>query len=334
MNMRMQFLFFICILPMLGCMLGSAQSTEAHDTVAAQDSTVDVIGWFEKGDTLDYWIQESGWKIGEKDTIMTSGVSSKVRIVVTDSTSKGYKMDYTFLDFRGDTLANSKMGQFQNYIVEKFGKKIMGTTVRFETDEYGEITKFTNLSQIKKQAKSVFKDVMEEVFTLDEVKEMEEAGIDMKGMLKNVDADDLVEGYLEELKMLFAYHGRSFKTGEYREHEDSTATSYECDTYTDVYKNSDDGTYEIISRAVNIIPKAGVKAFIGGIAGQYTDKTSEEIDKALDKVFDTDATYEDYLGMKYLGYGMPYDVLKQTTTKINGVGRVKQTYIYLDGISD
>lgn len=329
--MKKLVLIFVCMLSFACSMFSPANAQEPQDDAAKRDSTVDVIGWFEKNDTLDYWIQESEWKVSGKDTIKTAAVSSKVRIVVTDSTSKGYKMDYTFLDFRGDSLVESTMGKFQNHIVEKFGKKIIGTTVHFETDEYGEIKKFTNLSQIKKQAKGLFKDAMSEILALDEIKSMK--GVSMRSMLKQVDTDELVDGYLEELKLLFMYHGKSFNVGEFKEHEDSTATSYENDTYTEVYKNPENGTYAIETSVVNIIPKNNVRAFLGGIAEQYTDKSQDEINKTLDEVFDADATLEYFTGIKYMGYGMPYDLLKQKTITMKGAGKVEQTYIYLDYIS-
>ncbi len=324
--MKKFILFVACTLTMAGSIL-HAQSTEVQDIVTPQDSTVDVIGWFAKNDTIDYWIDESEWKINGGDTVMTAGISTKVRVIVTDSTSKGYKMDYTFLEFIPDSLADSKMGKLQNAITKKYGDKIVGTTVKFETDEYGKITKFTNLSQIKKQAKSIFKDVINDIFALDEVKN---SGISMKSALKEVDTDELVDGYIEELKMLFMHHGRSYKVGEFTEHEDATATNYENDTNIWVSKNTEDGTYEIETRVKNIIPKDNVKTFIGDLAEQFTDKKADDINKTLDEVFDEDATYESYIGIKYLGYGIPYRLLKQEKTKIKGVSKVEQTTVTLD----
>ena len=43
-------------------------------------------------------------------------------------------------------------------------------------------------------------------------------GFDVKDYAKNVDTDKLVDGYLEELNMLFMYHGLSMQPGENTEH--------------------------------------------------------------------------------------------------------------------
>lgn len=71
---------------------------------ADEDSVVNVVAYFCKGDTCEYWIYENEWKVNGKDTVKTLGVSTQVRLVVNDSTSKGYKMSYTFLDVKADSV--------------------------------------------------------------------------------------------------------------------------------------------------------------------------------------------------------------------------------------
>ena len=67
------------------------------------DSLINVIGYFCKNDTVEYWISKSNWKFADGDTIKLSAASTKVRLVVNDSTSTGYKMAYTLLDCVLDT---------------------------------------------------------------------------------------------------------------------------------------------------------------------------------------------------------------------------------------
>ena len=71
---------------------------------AGEDSVVNVVAYFCKGDTCEYWIYENEWKVNGKDTVKTLDVSTQVRLVVNDSTSKGYKMSYTFLDVKADSV--------------------------------------------------------------------------------------------------------------------------------------------------------------------------------------------------------------------------------------
>ncbi len=152
----------IGLLLISGFMISHAQTPATPQEVCVGtnlDSLINVIGYYCKNDTIDYWISETEWKFNDGDTVKTAGVSTKVRIVVTDSTSTGYKMTYTFLDCVGDTAVDRGLGAFQNKIVEKLGKKVVGTTIEFETDEFGHITKFNNLGKIRKQAKSLYRDI-------------------------------------------------------------------------------------------------------------------------------------------------------------------------------
>lgn len=303
-----------------------------EETTAEPDSTVAVIGYFCKNDTLDYWINESSWKFRDEDTIKTAGVAQKVRIVVTDSTAKGYKMEYTFLECLGDSSIESRLGAFQNKIVERLGQKVMGTTIKFETDEYGEITKFSNLSQIKKQAKSLYKECMKELVELEDIKGLKEMGLDLKELIdKNVDTNELVEGYVEELKLLLLCHGSIYKIGEQTTHEDATVEQYENDTYTVVSLDTMDYTYHISTDVVSKVPQSVVKSIVSELAGMFTpEEARDSINKEIDAALSEDATVDSYYGIDYMSQGWPYRVVKQTSSVMGNAGKLEQTYIWLD----
>lgn len=86
--------------------LSNNSDTLEVDT-AGEDSVVNVVAYFCKGDTCEYWIYENEWKVNGKDTVKTLDVSTQVRLVVNDSTSKGYKMSYTFLDVKVDSVGDN-----------------------------------------------------------------------------------------------------------------------------------------------------------------------------------------------------------------------------------
>lgn len=313
---------------------GETQSQ--HDSIGLQDSTIDVIAWFSKHDTVTYWVSNSSWNISESDTTRTASVSMMVRINVVDSTPKGYKMDYTFLEFPIDTLSDStsSLARFQNQITARLMNKIVGTTVHFETDEYGHITKYNNLGQIKKQAKSLFKEAMKEFAQLPEIQGLKDMGLDLKGYLKKVDTDELVDGYLEELNLLFLFHGRSMSIGEFTEHEDATESSFENTTYSSVYVDADDDAYHILYDVTNILPQNELKALVGGIIESFSnDSITESFNDNFDAQVKADGTYEDYLKADFLVNGWPYAVVRQKATMIGNHGKIKQTTILLDSYS-
>ena len=318
--------------------LSNNSDTLEVDT-AGEDSVVNVVAYFCKGDTCEYWIYENEWKVDGKDTVKTLGVSTQVRLVVNDSTSKGYKMSYTFLDVKADSVGVMAM------LTERTAKSVIGTTVNFETDEYGSITKITNLSQIKKQAKALFKASMKDIAAMPIMQEMKKAiGLDFMKIGNQANTDEVVEGYLEELKLLFACHGSQYAVGEHHEHEDATKDSYANDTYINASLEKN-GNYTISCEVVNVIPKETVKEVMGGLMGTITEglkgkKTEDgkdydgnikdlddEFKKEIDKAAAQDAQISEYLSVTCFDDGWPSSVLKQNKTVIAGRGKLKQKLI-------
>lgn len=312
------------------------ETSSAPETKDSLDSTINVIAWFNKYDTVTYRVGEYSWKLNGTDTILTASYSMIARINVIDSTANGYKMDYTFLDFPIGTLPDSASAieKFQNQITDKLARKIIGTTVHFETDEYGRIIKYNNLGQIKKQAKSLFKEALNEFSKLPEIRELKKIGFDVKEYSKNIDTDKLVDGYLEELNMLFMYHGMSMQPGENTEHENANDTKYENTTYTSATLDAGDGSYSIVQDVINIVPRNELKEMVGGIVESFSnDSITDSFNENFDAQVNVDCTYEDYLKIDYLVSGWPYSIVRQKATMIGNRGKVKQTVITLDSYS-
>ena len=335
---NLPFLIICSILVACGIVSHAQTNTQQESNIEAQDSIIEVIGYYSKNDTLIYWINESNWRLSPTDTIKTAGVSTKVRLTVVDSTSTGYKMDYTFLEVIGDSTGFSSQDNYQttlNKLVEKLSKKIVGTTIHFETDEFGAITKYNNLDQIKRQVKSLFKESMKEVMQMPEIVGLKkEFNVDIKEIVKNVDTDKLIEGYLKELKLLFLCHGNLYKVGQSHTHEDETATTYENDTYSDVTFDSSDYTYSVTIGVVNIIPQSTLKDMIGSLVELMDNESiTESFNKGFDKDVSENAIHESYFSSDYLAQGWPYRITNQSTLTVDGHGKSKQTYIYLDYVN-
>ena len=59
----------------------------------------------------------------------TLDVSTQVRLVVNDSTSKGYKMSYTFLDVKADSVGDNFRDKMMTMVAERTAKSVIGTTI-------------------------------------------------------------------------------------------------------------------------------------------------------------------------------------------------------------
>lgn len=315
---------------LLGAVTPCIGATQQDDVTASQDSTLSVIGWFCKCDTAVYWIQEGEWSINNGDTIKTAGVSTKVMVTVTDSTATGYKMDYTFLDVRCDTLDNSELNERQNKIA-LIGKKLIGTTISFETDEYGDIVKFNNIDKLKAQAKTLSKDAVNEIAKLPSMKELKKKGADVKGLTQGMaDGDVLVAGYLEDINMLFMCHGNVYNLGDTITKKEATERQFESETYTNV-SIDDDEFYSIMSESVTIIPKSDVKELCSEVMDLIKyNEVKDNFDSIFDSSVDDDCTNNSYIDFSFLPNGWPYEILKQDVTMIGDRGKAKQKTIRLD----
>lgn len=144
--------------------MGQTETTAAdQDSPEAEDSTVMAIAWFCKRDTMTYWINDSEWKYKGTDTVKTASTYTKVMLTVADSTKQGYDIEYTFLEFGLDTTASSDLQELYQQAARKLQETTIGTTIRFHTDEFGVIKKYYNLNEVKKQAKAVISEFVEEL---------------------------------------------------------------------------------------------------------------------------------------------------------------------------
>ena len=161
-----------------------------------------------------------------------------------------------------------------------------------------------------------------------------EVGFDITSIGKGVDVDEIVDGYAEELKLLFLCHGRSFVIGESHDHDDATDDDYESDTYRTVLVE-DNGDYSVEVSVVSIIPQADLKALVGGIIDMFkVDKAKEQFEKEFDNQVNVDGTITDRYALRCFNDGWPNEVLKQRRIKLgNLLEKVDQTYIGIQHFS-
>lgn len=337
-SMRKSIMWLLCISALTAGMsvYGEASSPQENmgtSDSTARDTTIAVIGWYNKHDTVTYWVNKGGWNVDDSDTIPIASVSMKVRINVVDSTPEGYKMDYTILEYPVDTLPESAsyLEKFKHQLTTRLAGKIVGTTVHFETDEYGRIIKYNNLAEVKKRVKAVSKEVLKSISQLPEVKQLKKKGMDITSYAKNVDTDKMVEGYLEELDLLFLNHGHSVSVGEFTEHENATDSTFEKTTYIAAGIDADDGAYHIMYNVTTIVPQNSLKSLIGGLVQIFgNDSVKDNFNEKFDKEVKVNATNRDCLKTDYLVNGWPYYLVKQKFSMAGNRGKIKQTVIYLD----
>ena len=58
-------------------------------------------------------------------------------------------------------------------------------------------------------------------------------------LMSMIDSDKLVDGYTEEIELLFDYHGDQYKIGETESHENATENEYASDAKTYIWLDPD-----------------------------------------------------------------------------------------------
>ena len=297
-----------------------------------ENSALPIIAWFNERDTMTYWISESNWKFEGTDTVKTLGANTKVMITVTDSTKEGYQMEYKFLKFSTDTDAESEMQDFMQETIQRLQDEIVGTTIRFRTDEMGKIIQYDNLEEVEKQAKRVFDGIIQESSWMDK---LNSTGIKADELFRNIDPGKLVQSYTEELEMLFQYHGYQFPLKETTLHEEATDTKYESDTYLSATIDPESYEYDIIIEINNYIPRKDLKQLLGGMVDMLMDEedattVKEDMNTGFDEQVTGDAVSKEILHMRYFPDGWPEEVISQQKIIIGNKGKMTQKYITWD----
>lgn len=302
-----------------------------QDTVAADDdSLVSVIAWFSERDTLTYRIYEGKWTVKGNDTVQTVSLYTDVMLTVTDSTKKGYEMEYRFLGFGADTAADSWMQTLSENTIPLLNEYVTRTPIRFSTDQLGSIKKYHNLKQVKKQARELISNFITGSALADSLSSV---GLDGNAIAKAIDADLLVAGYIEELEMLFEFHGCQYNETESTTHTDASDTEYESDSYVCTSLDRETYDYEIIVEIHNYIPKEDVRSLVGSLADTFfipeddPDGLKDSIDSEIERQINEDAVVKLYSYQKYFWDGWPQEVIRQTVTTIGDNSKLEQKYI-------
>ena len=310
----------------------SSEVQDSSEVTAQDDSLLPVIAWFSKRDTMTYWIYDNQWKVNGKDTVMTLSAAAKVMLTVTDSTKKGYDMEYTFLEFVSNDQIKSEAQNLVGQAANILNDATVGTTIRFSTDQYGKIIKYYNLKDIKKQAKEVLTKTFSKMPYADSLRAV---GFNLDKLMSMIDSDKLVDGYTEEIELLFDYHGDQYKIGETENHENATENEYASDAKTYIWLDPDTYEYGISADVYSYIPREDIKVLLGNLIEYFTDdESAKDVRKGLDTEFDsqvtTDGVYNSFVRISYFHDGWPQEVLSQDNISLGDRQKLKQKYITWD----
>ena len=272
-------------------MVSVALSAWSQNLVLEQEEadSIAVVGYFCKNDTMTYRQTHNKYKINGNDTTVSESYEEEFMIVVTDSTSDGYKMKYIPLSFTlhdADTVTS--------LMTSAMSQLMQSVECEFTTDEMGLLKSITNWREIRDRFKKGVKATCDTLYStipdLDSImprKSLENV------LLLNFSTEEGIRDSYEELENLFGLHGNVFDIGD-RE-LDSEEQGYPQHTsarigYTaiDDEENDFDGDYAISTISTTTIPVEDVMDFgFGALSMIVSDMANDSLEAVRDQIVDS-----------------------------------------------
>ena len=271
----------------LAAMTSQAQGTTLQQQ-EEEDSTIAVIGFFCKNDTMEYTHVTGKEKIVNGDTTLVSEITERMMVVVTDSTSDGYKME--LIPLSCETQGHS--GNLTDRLPQLVWERTKNLRCKFTTDELGTVQHIENWREIRDVLKSTYKMVFDSLYAslspgADSV--MPRQNLESLVMLGCSTEDGIKEIY-DELEMLFGLHGKELAVGR-NETDDVTEAGYPSHTMMDVFFSAQndeydcEGDYVVQGRTVTTLSpedaddllSSTLGLLVGGEMKDSVDKYTREI---------------------------------------------------------
>ena len=279
----------ICL---LACLMSVAMASWSQNLMLNQEEPEDeiaVVGYFCKNDTMTYRQTQYKYKVQEGDTTTSESFEEEFMIVVTDSTSDGYKMKYVPLSF---TLhdADTVTSLMTNAMIQ-----LMQTVeCEFTTDELGQLKSITNWREIRDKLKKGVKTSCDTLYsTIPDLDSLMPRKSLENILLLNFSTEEGIRNSYEELENLFGIHGSILEIGDkevdteeqgYPQHI-SAKIGY---TTIEDEENDFDGDYAILTRSTMTIPVEDMMELgFGALAMVMSDVANDSINAVRDQIIDS-----------------------------------------------
>ena len=333
--MRRTLLSFILNL----CLTSIAMTAWSQNLMLSQEEPEDeiaVVGYFSKNDTMTYRQTHNKYKVQGNDTTASESYVEEFMIVVTDSTSDGYKMKYIPLSFTlhdADTVTS--------LMTKAMSQLMQSVECEFTTDEMGLLKSITNWREIRDQLKKGVKATCDTLYTtipdLDSImprKSLENI------LLLQVSTEEGIRDSFEELEELFGRHGYTFKPGVKEEDTEEEGYPQHITTsigYTPIENEQEDfdGDYAISMQTTTTIPVEDVMDLGFGVLSMImSDMANDSLEAVRDQIVDSlkiaKPNGAELIAKEYYGFflnGWPKEYYSEEKVDLGFVQNIETRYI-------
>lgn len=309
----------ISLLFLITCITISAQS---NAITASEDTTINVIAWFNKNDTTEYTYKKQVMVINDDDTTRTNSLEHDFRVNVVDSTSNGYRLQYQTLSWKADNEQDSLRYGFQMAIG---GDK----PLVFTTNGYGQIEHLENWREVRNES-------MPGIMTFFDVIYAKHPGLDSIMPKRNLinliklgmNSEDEVKDLFPSMISLFSLHGRSFTIGLTHNDAPANGCGYPVESTTIVsYEKADtadteshNGDYVIRNNATMTMSGSDTKELASTMAGVFlSEDTANKLDSIIGDSLNVPLKIRVLTDYHYFYSGWPKQIRKQTIVKLGDI---------------
>jgi hypothetical protein len=301
------------------------------------ENEIAVVGYFCKNDTMTYSLTHAKYKIENNDTTVSESYEEEFMIVVTDSTSDGYKMKYIPLSFTlhdADTVTS--------LMTNAMSQLMLSVVCEFTTDELGLFKSITNWREIRDQLKKGVKATCDSLYStipdLDSImprKSLEDV------LLLHFSTREGISNCYEELENLFGLHGSTFDIGDkevdteeegYPQHISNWAG------YTPIEEEGEDidGDYAISTQSTMTIPVEDIMDLGYGVLSLImSDMANDSLEAVSDQIVDSlkiaKPNGAELISKLYYGFflnGWPKEYYYEEATDLGFIKHIETQYIH------
>ncbi len=276
----------------LACVAMTAWSQNLVLEQEEADDAIAVVGYFCKNDTMTYRQVYNKYKIQGNDTTVSESYEEKFMIVVTDSTSDGYKMKYVPVSFTlHDTDTDTDTDDIMTNAMSQLTQSVV---CEFTTDEMGQLKSITNWREIRDQLKKNVKVTCDTLYaTISDLDSIMPRKSLENLLLLGFSTEEGIRDSYEELESLFGLHGSAFDLGDkevdteeqgYPQHISARAG------YTAIEDEEDDfdGDYAISTLSTTTIPVEDLMDLgFGTLSLMLSDVLTDSLDAVRGQIVDS-----------------------------------------------
>lgn len=173
-------------------------TTQTYGQINLEDSTVQVIGFWEKEEQQNYFVSLE--KIKDSDTISRELIKYDVEITIKDSTSNSYLIEWRYTNFDIET---------SNNLMQRIASLSDNMKIVIKTDEFGAIQEVVNWQEVSAHMESVLnklKDDFKEIPKLDQILSQVETLYSSKQAIE--------DSSIEDAQQFYTFHGAKYKLDE------------------------------------------------------------------------------------------------------------------------